>query len=545
MPRMDIRDWFPGHEALARLNARHPWSHNEYFHGWILRNLPARRGVAVDIGCGAGVLAGKLATCFTHVTGIDADEGMVAAASTRMADVQGASIRRCGFDEFVSTAGDGGADLITMVAVLHWLDLDDALARIPALLAPGGRLLVVGLARPQSLADLAFDVVSGAANPVMGMIKHPRRALPSPRGPDGQPVMPVKDPGTTFAEIRTAARAHLPGVAVRRRVFFRYTLRWDKPQESQDAPEDLSPEDLSRASGLAVVQDGFGDGHEARVVGAVRAMPPRPFHLPQAEMAQVHRGPRQAAELQCAFPQRIPGLLEVVGVEQQGRDVKAAVALQATVERDVPVDNAAETPSDMENVRGVHVKVRHIPRPGPVLAVAPGQHLQAVEQRSRAGSLAHGGVQAVAVPAGFDCFEQPRRPRRLGQIARVALQLDGCQQAGEQRSEQRWWGRQARSGVQGLTRQPSLEREDGAACFPGADVLGRRVASLAQAADQPDQSPLVVNAPRRQLDDELVIADGNRKGRTGFAVKRLSHDQNAVDASKSRHRVQELSIRLS
>jgi 2-polyprenyl-3-methyl-5-hydroxy-6-metoxy-1,4-benzoquinol methylase len=70
---MDIRTFWPaGHLALARLNARHPWSHNEYFHGWILRNLPARRDVAVDVGCGRGALAGKLAVRFTRVTGIDA-----------------------------------------------------------------------------------------------------------------------------------------------------------------------------------------------------------------------------------------------------------------------------------------------------------------------------------------------------------------------------------------------------------------------------------------------------------------------------------------
>jgi len=227
---MDIRNWFPAHEALVRLNARHPWSHNEYFHRWILGNLPARREAAMDIGCGRGVLAAELATCFTHVTGIDQDEGMAATAAARLAGVPGARVRRCRFDELTPTAGGGGADLITMVAVLHWLDLDDALTRLPALLAPGGRLLVVGLARPDSLADLAFDVVSGAANPVMGMIKHPRLARPTPL-PDGRPAMPVKDPVTTFAEIRTAARARLPGVAVRRRVFFRYTLRWDKPQE--------------------------------------------------------------------------------------------------------------------------------------------------------------------------------------------------------------------------------------------------------------------------------------------------------------------------
>jgi SAM-dependent methyltransferase len=227
---MDIRDLpGPGHQALAKINARHPWNHNEHFHGWILRNLPARRGVAVDVGCGKGVLAGKLATQFAHVTGIDRNEGMAAAAAARLRGVPQVSIQRCDFADFGATIGDDGADLITMVAVLHHMDLGDALARIPRLVAPGGRLLVVGIARPDSLADLAFDVISGAANPVMGMIKHPRPVRPPERTPDTQPAVPVMDPTTTFAEIAKAARAHLPGSTVRRRLFFRYTLLWEKP----------------------------------------------------------------------------------------------------------------------------------------------------------------------------------------------------------------------------------------------------------------------------------------------------------------------------
>lgn len=227
---MDIRDFPITHQALAKVNARHPWNHNEHFHSWILANLPARRRTAIDIGCGKGVLAGKLATHFAHVTGIDRNEGMAAAASTRLRDFPQVSIQRCDFADFSPAAADGKADLITMVAVLHHLDLDDALARIPRLLAPCGRLLVVGLARADSLADLAFDVISGAANPVMGMIKHPRAVRPPQRTLDEQPVMPMMDPATTVADIAKAARAHLRGSTVRRRLFFRYTLRWEKPR---------------------------------------------------------------------------------------------------------------------------------------------------------------------------------------------------------------------------------------------------------------------------------------------------------------------------
>lgn len=237
---MDLRDstnpvLASARRRLDQLNARHPWNHNEYFHSWILRNLPARRRAAVDVGCGTGVLAGKLAPHFARVTGIDADACMAAAADARLAQDPRVTIRRCRFEQFAAAAGDGEADLITMVAVLHHLGLEDTLAQIPGLLAPGGRLLVVGLARVNTLPDLAVDLVSAAANPVMGLIKHPRPARPGEGHAADQPVlpvMPVRDPATTLAQIAAAARAHLPGATLRRRLFFRYTLRWDKPPDS-------------------------------------------------------------------------------------------------------------------------------------------------------------------------------------------------------------------------------------------------------------------------------------------------------------------------
>lgn len=235
---MDIRDStnpvvLGASRLLDWFNARHPWNHNEHFHGWILRNLPARRLAALDVGCGAGVLAGKLAPHFEHVTGIDADAGMAAAASARLAGDPRVTIRHVRFEQLAAATGAGEADLITMVAVLHHMDLDETLARIPGLLAPGGRLLVVGLARVNSLPDLVVDLASAAANPVLGVVKHPRASRGGAEPAAGLPAvppMPVREPATTLAEITAAASADLPGAVTRRRLAFRYTLCWDKPR---------------------------------------------------------------------------------------------------------------------------------------------------------------------------------------------------------------------------------------------------------------------------------------------------------------------------
>ncbi|WP_216093430.1 class I SAM-dependent methyltransferase [Cellulosimicrobium cellulans] len=218
--------------VLAVANARHPWNHNEHFHPWVLRRVPRGARAVLDVGCGAGVLLGRLlgrlGDTASAVDGIDADPRMVAAARSRLGDDPRVTVRQLAFEDLPA---DGRYDAVTMVAVLHHLDhhlgLGDALAHARDLLAPGGRLLVVGLARVDSPLDVAVDVVSALLNPLVGLVKHPRRARPGDLGPDA-PGMPVRDPVLSVAEVARAARAVLPGVRVRRRLFFRYTLEWTR-----------------------------------------------------------------------------------------------------------------------------------------------------------------------------------------------------------------------------------------------------------------------------------------------------------------------------
>ncbi|MFI2488367.1 class I SAM-dependent methyltransferase [Promicromonospora kroppenstedtii] len=217
-----------GGRVLRRLNDRHPWSHNDHFHGWILRRLPARRRRALDVGCGKGLLLGRLRGRFDEVMGVDADAAMAAVAAERFAGDPAVTVRRARFEEV-----DGTFDAVTMVAVLHHLQLEAALRHAAGLLAPGGRLLVVGLARADTLADLAWDLPSSLLNPLVGLIKHPQ-PVRKPVDDSGsrassEPVMPVRDPADSFAEISRVAREVLPGARPRRRLFFRYTLEWSRP----------------------------------------------------------------------------------------------------------------------------------------------------------------------------------------------------------------------------------------------------------------------------------------------------------------------------
>ena len=223
---MALRTWtreFAGgtlHSTAARLNARHPWSHNDHFHSWILANLPARRRRALDVGCGRGALVAALSPRFAAVHGTDRDGAMRGQAAVRCSGLSNVTIHDGTWIE-----DQGPVDLVTMVAVLHHLDVADALSEVHRILEPGGRFLAVGLAPPQSPADHLWDLASVVTNPMIGYVKHP---WPSDAGPQAPPF-PVKDPALTFDELREIVAAVLPGASMRHRLGFRHTIAWTKP----------------------------------------------------------------------------------------------------------------------------------------------------------------------------------------------------------------------------------------------------------------------------------------------------------------------------
>jgi SAM-dependent methyltransferase len=199
------------------------WNHNVHYQRVILGAVPAGCGAAVDVGCGDGMLARKLAGRCASVTGIDADEPMIEVARKLGRDIPGLSFIR---DDFLSHSfAESSFDFACANTALHHMDLAAALEKMARLLRPGGRLAVVGLARNGSPADW---VIGGAGIPA---------ALVYRRLKDkSDPGAPIMDPEMTWAEVRRTAVRVLPGARYRRHLLWRYSIVWTKPARPAAAP---------------------------------------------------------------------------------------------------------------------------------------------------------------------------------------------------------------------------------------------------------------------------------------------------------------------
>jgi 2-polyprenyl-3-methyl-5-hydroxy-6-metoxy-1,4-benzoquinol methylase len=194
---------------------RGPWNHNLEYRRWLLGQVPVHCDHALDVGCGDGWLARRLAERVMWVTGIDLSAPMIERARQAAAGLPNVTFEVGNLLDH--PLPEGRFDFISAVAVLHHLPFEPALIRLAALLRPGGILAVIGLAKDASIADL---VVSAAAVPI-------NRVLRARRG-WWESGAPLADPAMSYGEIRRVVRTVLLGATVRRRLLFRYSLSWRK-----------------------------------------------------------------------------------------------------------------------------------------------------------------------------------------------------------------------------------------------------------------------------------------------------------------------------
>lgn len=204
------------------------WDVNAYYHRLLLAQLPHNCHRVLDIGCGAGLFAARLAQRASQVDAVDRSAAMIELAKVRTpANVN------CVLADALTDPLPGGYDAIVSISALHHMPLRDALQRFATLLRPGGVLAAIALPRKDPRHELPTEVVAAVAFRLLGTAFAASRAVGSndwfakDRSYNVMPV--VLDPPFTTREARDQADAVLPGVEVRRLTFWRYLLRWQKP----------------------------------------------------------------------------------------------------------------------------------------------------------------------------------------------------------------------------------------------------------------------------------------------------------------------------
>lgn len=193
-----------------------PWNANIHYDALLDAMVPLGTQCVLDVGCGDGLLAARLARRIPYVTAVDIDAPVLRRAQTRFAN---APIRWLHADIMTAELPNAGFDAVVSNAALHHIeDTRTALSRLGGLVTPGGTLAVVTFVTPSlrnGLWHLTSWVACGMANRFKGKWEH---------------SAPIKwPPPQTLHELRSHVRALLPGACIRRLLYGRVLVTWRAP----------------------------------------------------------------------------------------------------------------------------------------------------------------------------------------------------------------------------------------------------------------------------------------------------------------------------
>jgi ubiquinone/menaquinone biosynthesis C-methylase UbiE len=200
------------------------WNHNVYYQPLILNAVPDKCGSALDVGCGDGMLACRLAARCRDVIGIDRDSHMIRLARERGQDIP--NVAFLGADFLTYPFDEASFDFVACNTAIHHMDFEAAIEAMAGLLRPGGQLAIVGLARNATVSNWLDGAsalpLNWALEAAHGALRAVGREVPGP----GQPVT---NPSMSWEEVRVTALRLLPRARYRKHLLFRYSLVWRKP----------------------------------------------------------------------------------------------------------------------------------------------------------------------------------------------------------------------------------------------------------------------------------------------------------------------------
>lgn len=209
-------------DEIARLSGMHGGGDDRYDE-FLCKLVPGHARTVLDVGCGFGRLAAKLAAPNRSVTGVDLSPEMVARAR-RLEDLAGGLVFRCG-NFLEMELPQSGFDCVISAAALHHMPVEAAVERMIQLLRPGGTLVIHDLRSGSGVLDRACSAVAGIVNCVERFIREGRffeeRALREAWARHG-----ARETYLSMSQVQALANRLLPSAAVYRHWFWKYSIVW-------------------------------------------------------------------------------------------------------------------------------------------------------------------------------------------------------------------------------------------------------------------------------------------------------------------------------
>jgi len=201
------------------------WTTNNHYHDSLLRHVPATCQNALEIGCGTGAFARRLAERSEQVVALDLSTEMVRVARTRSSRLHNLEFQVG--DAMTWNFPRSHFDFVCSIATLHHLNQRELLLKIKDALKPRGVLVVVDLVQSSGLGERMLDVIGLGVSGSLRLL-HNGRLKPPREVRKAWEQHGKHDSYSTISQIRALAHEILPGTSVSRCLFWRYLLVYQK-----------------------------------------------------------------------------------------------------------------------------------------------------------------------------------------------------------------------------------------------------------------------------------------------------------------------------
>jgi 2-polyprenyl-3-methyl-5-hydroxy-6-metoxy-1,4-benzoquinol methylase len=201
------------------------WNHNNCYFKHLIKFIPDNAETCLEIGCGKGELSYMLSRKSQNVIAVDLADKMIEKAKVLHPNKNINYI--CG-NILDMKFEDNSLDVIITTATAHHLPYDWLLGFSKEKLKKGGKLIILDLAKAKSLTDYIIWGSAFIPNIPMNLIKNGRLQKDDAHSKEVWERHGKHDTYMTMDEIKSLCKRYIPTAKIKRKLFWRYSLLWEK-----------------------------------------------------------------------------------------------------------------------------------------------------------------------------------------------------------------------------------------------------------------------------------------------------------------------------